>query len=326
MRRDLADTPPKLRPHALSWVMRFVRHATKTEWGIGVVAGEDTSNLDILFEGVGYRKLAKAFKGLLDVADAEVPADHRLRKRDDWPKVERDGKRAEAARELPKRFDSFIREFLDLFPGGLRSPECDDIERTYKVKAVEYAREQLGADVLDGLLATGSYTEIMQRAKRSLAKVNLAYPNELMKFGDVPESAHREVAEKLVRLVKAGAQTPAALEDLATALVPHGAAKWPVVSLLPFLLDPEHWPFVKPTFIERAVTATGMDVEYQPRPNARTYELVRELYEHVARALGERGFAPRDFIDVQTFLWVASGMAREMREERARKEDESEAR
>jgi hypothetical protein len=36
--------------------------------------------------------------------------------------------------------------------------------------------------------------------------------------------------------------------------------------------------------------------------------------------LGERGFAPRDFIDVQTFLWVASGMAREASEERALKQ------
>ena len=109
-------------------------------------------------------------------------------------------------------------------------------------------------------------------------------------------------------------------DPLAAVLAPHGAAKWPIVSLLPFLLDPEHWPFVKPTFIERAARATGIDVEYEPLPNARTCELVRDLYEQVAVTLGERGFAPRDFIDVQTFLWVASGMAREANEERARKD------
>ncbi len=59
------------------------------------------------------------------------------------------------------------------------------------------------------------------------------------------------------------------------------------------------------------------------QPNARTYELVRQLYEQVALILGERGFAPRDFIDVQTFLWVASGMKREVDEERARKDAET---
>ncbi len=302
--------------------MRFVRHPKKDEWGLGVVAGEDAANLDVLFEGVGYKKLAKSFPGLLEIAETEVPTDHRLRKREDWPRADRDGKRAEARRELPKRFDGFIKEFLELFPGGLRSKECDDTERNYKVQAGEYARKELSPEVLDTLLESRGYTEIVQRARRSLAKVNLAFPNELMKFGDIPESAHQDVAERLVRLVKAGERTPAALEELATALAPHGAAKWPIVSLLPFLLAPERWPFVKPTFIERASKATGIDVEYDPQPNARTYELVRDLYEHVARTLGDRGLAPRDFIDVQTFLWVASGMAREMRDKRHRKESE----
>lgn len=303
--------------------MRFVRNSAKLDWGLGVVAGEDAKNLDILFEGSGYHKLAKAFRGLQEIADADVPADHRLRKREDWPKIDRDGKRAEAKRELPKRFDGFVREFLAFFPGGLQSAECDAEEREYKVKAGQEARQELQPEVLDALLSSGQYTEIVQRARRSLARVNLAFPNELMKFGDVPESAHPELAERLVQLVKAGSETPIAVERLANTLARHGAAKWPVVSLLPFLIDPEHWPFVKPTFIERAVSATGIDVEYQPQPNARTYELIRQLYEVVAVNLGERGFAPRDFIDVQTFLWVASGMKRELHEQRDRKDAET---
>jgi len=49
--------------------MRFVRHPGKVEWGIGVVAGEDATDLDILFEGVGYRKIAEAFRGLSEVAE-----------------------------------------------------------------------------------------------------------------------------------------------------------------------------------------------------------------------------------------------------------------
>lgn len=297
--------------------MRFVRHSTISEWGLGVVAAEDYANLDIVFEGVGYKKVAKAFAGLVELADGAVPADHRLRKREDWPKVERDGKRAAATRELPRRFDVFVAEFFAIFPGSLRSAECDKVERDYKVNAAAYARKELAAPVLDGLLASGDYREILQRAHRSLSKVNLAFPNELMKFSDIPASAEKDVAEAVVRLVEAGDQTPTALAELADVLAPHGAAKWPIVSLLPFLLDPEHWPFVKPTFIERAEQVTGIEVEYESHPNARTYELVRDLYNHVATGLAERGFAPRDFIDVQTFLWVASGMAREQRERKA---------
>ena len=91
--------------------MRFVRNSAKREWGLGVVAGEDAKNLDILFDEGGYHKVAKTFPGLQEIADADVPPEHRLRKREDWPEIDRDGKRAEAKRNLPKRFDTFIREF-----------------------------------------------------------------------------------------------------------------------------------------------------------------------------------------------------------------------
>jgi hypothetical protein len=277
-----------------------------------VVAGEDPSNLDILFEGFGHRKIARSFKGLVEVADESVPSDHPFRKDEHWPKADRDGKRAEATRALSTGFGPFLAEFLASFPGGLRSQECDAQERTYKVQAGEYASKELSPEVLEGLLGRGEYAEIMQRTRRSLAKVNLVYPNELMKFGDIPASAHKDVAERIVRLVTAGDRTPAVLEDLAAVLKPHDAAKWTIVSLLPFLLHPERWPFVKPTFIQRAEKALHIDVEYEPRPNARTYELIRDLYAQVFSLLAQRGQAPRDFIDVQTFLWVASGMKREM--------------
>jgi hypothetical protein len=303
--------------------MRFVRHTGMQEWGLGVVASEDAANIDVLFEGVGHKKIARTFPKVVDVADSDVPVDHRLRKREDWPKIARDGVRTQAKRELPKRFEAFVQEFLRLYPGGLQSEDCDATERLYKVKAVEYARETLKADKLAAMMTAGEHGEILRLTRRVLGKTNLAFPNELMKFDDVPESAHALVAERVCALVSAGESTPEALQALAEALRPHGAAKWTVCSLIPFLLAPEKWPFVKPTAIERAVAATGIDVEYEPMPNARTYRLVRDLYEHVFALLIERGFKPRDAIDVQTFLWIASGMAREMIEERERQTRDS---
>ena len=117
----------------------------------------------------------------------------------------------------------------------------------------------------------------MQRARRSIAKVNLVFPNELMKLGDIPESAHEDVAQGFVRLLKAGRDTPAALEALAAVLAPYDAGKWTIVSLLPFrrARQQSHW-----------------------------------------HRLGDRWLKPRDFIHVQTFRWVASGMKRDARDER----------
>ena len=69
----------------------------------------------------------------------------------------------------------------------------------------------------------------------------------------------------------------------------------------------------------RALGRSSIDVEYDPIPNARTCRLVRDLYAQVFALLTDRKLQPRDAIDVQPFLWVASGMARELNESRARK-------
>ena len=299
--------------------MRFVRHTGMPAWGIGVVANDDGANLHVLFEGIGEKKLARTFPKVVDVPDEDVPADDPLRRREDWPKVARDGVRAQGRLDLPKRFDGFVQEFLKLYPGGLRSEACDASERQYKWKAVEYAREALTPAALGAMLSAGQHADILTLTRRVLGKTNLVFPNELMKFDDVPDSAQAEVAARIVALVSAGEETPRALEALAESLRPFGAHKWPICSMIPFLLAPETWPFVKPTAILRTVAATGIDVEYDPMPNARTYRLVRDLYEQVFALLTERKLEPRDAIDVQTFLWVASGMARELNESRARK-------
>ena len=301
--------------------MRFIRHSTKSDWGLGVVTAEDATNLDILFEGIGYRKLAKSFQGLVDVAEDDVPTDHGLRSQKAWPQIDRDGQRTQARRDLPKRFDGFLQEFLAQYPEGLLAKSCDEKERDAKVEACAFAQAELTVAALDELFASGGHAEIIQRTLRVLTKASMAFPNELTKFRDVPEASQKGVAERIVKLVKAGERTPEALEALATALGPHGAAKWPVVSLIPFLLDPVRWPFVKPTFVERAAKATGLDVEYDARPNARTYSLVCDLYRDVAGALKARDVPPRDLIDVQTFLWIATGMAREAQETQKARRD-----
>ncbi|MCA9619295.1 MAG: hypothetical protein KC731_09735 [Myxococcales bacterium] len=289
-----------------------------------MVAAEDGSKLRVLFENVGYKVLAASFPAITDVPAADVSLDHPLRDPDRWPRVERNAQRAEAKRALPARFDELVKEFLDHYPDGLQSEACDAEERNYKVRGVEYARESLDPAELTKLLEAGGYDEVMKRTRRTLGKVNLAFPQELMKFADVPADVVPVVAERVVRLAAADVDsTPTALEHLAAALDPHGAAKWPVVSLIPFLLRPESAPFVKPTAVQRAADATGIDVEYDSMPNAHTYRLVVEMCEHVAELLADRGMPARDFIDVQTFLWFATGMARDMVEQRGDDADPS---
>jgi len=77
---------------------------------------------------------------------------------------------------------------------------------------------------------------------------------------------------------------------------------WPVVTVFGFIAQPDRHIFVKPNTLRAAARAYGFDLEYQSRPNWRTYSSVLEFAALVSR--DQRDLGPRDMIDVQSFLWV----------------------
>ena len=77
---------------------------------------------------------------------------------------------------------------------------------------------------------------------------------------------------------------------------------WPVVTVFPFLAQPDRHIFLKPNVSRVAAAQYGFDLGYLSRPNWRTYASLLELADLVRADL--RDLRPRDLIDVQSFLWV----------------------
>jgi hypothetical protein len=88
------------------------------------------------------------------------------------------------------------------------------------------------------------------------------------------------------------------------ALKPHDAAKWTVVTYLPFLWRLEAHMFLKPEvtkdFAERVGHRFASD--YEPRLNPEVYGSLLDLVAETEAELVE--LEPRDRIDVQSFIWV----------------------
>jgi hypothetical protein len=81
-------------------------------------------------------------------------------------------------------------------------------------------------------------------------------------------------------------------------------AKWPVVTLFPFVAQPTRHIIVKPRLMKRAAEQLGFELAYRPQPNAATYASVIGAASLVRHALAL--WHPRDLIDVQGFIWVTS--------------------
>jgi hypothetical protein len=98
--------------------------------------------------------------------------------------------------------------------------------------------------------------------------------------------------------------TSAALLDMERALKPHGAAKWTVVTYLPFLWRPETHMFLKPEVTKDFAARVGhrFASDYEPRLKLDVYHSLLDLASETEQELSE--LEPRDWIDVQSFIWV----------------------
>lgn len=203
------------------------------------------------------------------------------------------------------------RRFTEIFPGRLRDATYLDWERDYKVEAHDLFRELLAKKTLAGLIEERAYGEIADRALAvyTRPKLNLVALYEVMALRDAlkdPAGARRFAPALWDVLYGDGAYAPRfdAFVGALDAMPQRQSrlAKWPVVTLYPFLAAPRVHLLLKPNLVKRAAAALGYDLGYQSRPNARGYQTFLAFADAVEEALAS--WAPRDRIDVQGFLWV----------------------
>ncbi len=102
-----------------------------------------------------------------------------------------------------------------------------------------------------------------------------------------------------------------ALVHMASLLAPSGAAKWPIVTYLPFLRWPDRHVFLKPEIAQQCAYRLGYELEYESEPSTRTYWSFCGLLDTIREGIASLG--PRDNIDMQTFMYAVGkeGFVRE---------------
>ena len=91
---------------------------------------------------------------------------------------------------------------------------------------------------------------------------------------------------------------------MAPALKRHDAAKWTIVTYLPFLWRPEEHMFLKPDVTRKFAGRVGhrFDNDYSSRLDAKVYDSLLDLVRETRAEL--KSLAPRDNIDIQSFIWT----------------------
>ncbi len=201
------------------------------------------------------------------------------------------------------------RRFLRFFPDGFTDDTYLDWERNYKADAHERWRADLNRSAFRRLLEADEVGEIMARAIRIESRTNLVFSFEKIALRDAIRTADsaRAMASGLYHLLHGAGGIQQRFEQWCetVASLPRRQTRvltWPIVTVFPFLAQPDRHIFLKPNVTRVAAAQYGFDFPYQSRPNWRTYASLLALADLVQADL--RDLHPRDMIDVQSFLWV----------------------
>lgn len=270
----------------------IVIHPLNPNWGAGkILEISEGTKARVFFENAGDKKMLLSALKLAE--DRKIsPFMAQITK----------GTSLKGFRPLPDLVAAFLRQY----PAGFQDAHYLKDERDYKVAASAYFHEHLNQEAFLKLLEIRDYATVMTLALRTISKTNLIFPNEIMSLKDglAASKYESEFAARLYLLLYGDFEKE--FDNFIDLLSEIKACKWTIATYFPFLLDPSTHIFVKPAITQKAAEAFAYEISYDSMPSLKIYSRIQRFIKHVSNTLSKDTLlAPRDLIDVQSFLWCS---------------------
>jgi hypothetical protein len=201
------------------------------------------------------------------------------------------------------------RKFLRFFPEGFRDETYLDWERGYKLRAHREWQSVLNRTAYQSKLSQGKFLEIGVEAVKIESRTNLLFSFEKMAIRDALKSERgaRAFAQGLYALLHGPGTLQAKFSRWCEVVagLPRKQSRvltWPLATVFGFIAQPDTHIFLKPTVTRMAAREYGFDFRYRSGPSWETYSSLLAFADEIGRDL--RDLRPRDFIDIQSFIWV----------------------
>ena len=210
-----------------------------------------------------------------------------------------------------------INIFHKAFPDGFEDAFYLHNERNYKTDIHGKVAVALSQEAMDTALAEGRHGDVAKIAVKFFS--NLVSPFEAVAIGNAikPPANAKAFAQGLRDLLH-GDDFDQAFDRLVPLLKPFNAAKWPLLTFWPFAMYPEAHGFLKPEPVKLCADRLGFPFEYEVTPSAKVYRQFMTFMDWVRQEIVT--MHPRDFIDIQTFVYGigSKGFIQETLAERAK--------
>ena len=201
------------------------------------------------------------------------------------------------------------RKFLRIFPRGFADPEYVALERDYKWEAHRRWVAALDRPYFASLLEQARFAEVAATAIAIESRTNLLFSFEKMALRDAvrSEAGARTFAAGLYDFLYGSGDGEQRFSRWceAVASLPRRQTRvltWPLLTVFGFLAEPLKHIFLKPRVTQVAAVAYNFDFKYKSKPSWSTYASLLDFAETIRR--DTRDLRPRDYIDLQSFIWV----------------------
>lgn len=202
-----------------------------------------------------------------------------------------------------------LKKFLKFFKKGFYDQKYLSWERNYKWNAHEAWEKELNEKEFKQLLKAKDYREIAKRAVRMESKTNLLFSFEKMALRDAVKSdkGAEIFAKGLYNYIYGKEPLEERFENFSDALarLPRKQTRvltWPLQTVFGFIANPAEHMFLKPRVTQQAASNYNYNFEYTSKPNWKTYKSLLDFAKKIKRDFPS--LKPRDYIDLQSFIWV----------------------
>jgi hypothetical protein len=289
-------------------------HATRKDWGIGVLVWDDGGKRGYLFENGEERTMASGFHELMRKVEHPSPDQQAVSRRLQRMLAARPGESSPSG-TAPTFAQQLVR-FHEVYPGGLLDPKwvrqirgegAEQPNPQHRAVLLQDAQEQLSVNVLDSFLANQHFEQLWESVMRVLDRATDLVPAaQLKKLKLARPGQSRELAVAVRELLHGTDPQAQRFDRYVAALTARAGepARWEVATALSAIVNPKDDVCVHPKIFGLQLKAIGLQSVVGARPGGATYARLLAVARDVAKKLDEQGEQPRDLLDIHDFMRI----------------------
>lgn len=288
---------------------RLYQHVKRKQWGMAVLTWERDGKRGYQFEDGELRVFAEGFYKFLE--EVEPPPEQAARL---MAKLGRQGglgkgdaKDEDRKLTFEEQLQVFLEQYADGFAGaewknGHRGEGASRRLKRHRDSAAANARELLGKDALDGLIAAGDHAEVLKRMTDIVHGTDLVTRAQAEPVARAKPSA--ALSEGLRDVLYGEGDYEARFDEYCRLLLEAGRKQlsWPLASSIPALVQPEAHVAVRPTVLAKQAQWAYPRLRYSTKPEGRVYTRILTMARTVRDTLTKGGHPPKDMLDVYDFM------------------------